>query len=135
NRRQQRLDELTYKLAGAQSRNIAQLRSRVSVAESRLRAHDLRRVLASLRREGEAANARLATTMRQQITQHRARVDQAAARLVALSPLNILERGYALVFDAAGNVVKDASLLVSGDHISARVARGTLSATVKSIKK
>lgn len=134
NRRQQHLDELTYKLAGAQSRSIAQLRSRLSVADSRLRAHDLRRVLASLRREGDAASARLSTTMRQQIAQRRARLDQAAARLVALSPLNILERGYALVFDAAGNVVKDASLLSAGDAISARLAHGTFTATIKSNK-
>jgi exodeoxyribonuclease VII large subunit len=134
NRRQQRLDELTFKLATAQKQNITGLRSRVSVAESRLRAHDLRRVLASLRREGDSANARLATTMRQQLAKRRARMDQASARLFALSPLSILERGYALVFDAAGNVVKDASLLSPGDTVSARVARGTLTATVKSNK-
>ena len=134
NRRQQRLDELTYKLAGAESRNIAQLRSRIAVAESRLRAHDLRRVLTSLRREREAISARLATAARQQIANRRARLDQAAARLVALSPLNILERGYALVFDGAGNVVKDASRLAAGDNVSARVARGTFTAVVKSNK-
>ncbi len=134
NRRQQRLDELAFKLASAQKHNISELRSRIAVAESRLRAHDLRRVLAALRREGDAANARLATTMRQQLAQRRARIDQASARLVALSPLNILERGYALVFDAVGNVVKDASLLSAGDTVSARLARGTFTATVKANK-
>jgi exodeoxyribonuclease VII large subunit len=131
NRRQQRLDELAYKLASIQARSIAQLRSRVAVAESRLRSHDLRRVLASLRRERDAISARLTGAARQQIGQRRARLEQAAARLVALSPLNILERGYALVFDAAGSIVKDASKLAAGDEISARVARGTFAATVK----
>src|SRR5207248_2930202 len=134
NRRQQRLDELTYKLAASQSRSIAQLRSRLSIAESRLRSHDLRRVLTSLRRERDAVSARLATAVRQHLAQRRARLDQAAARLVALSPLNILERGYALVFDAAGNVVKDASQLSVGDSIWARLARGTFQADVKSAK-
>jgi len=135
NRRQQRLDELTYKLAASQSRGIAQLRSRLSVAESRLRSHDLRRVLASLRRECDAITTRLATAARQHLAHRRARLDQAAARLVALSPLNILERGYALVFDTAGNIVKDASQLTVGDPISARLARGTVFATVKRTEK
>jgi exodeoxyribonuclease VII large subunit len=54
--------------------------------------------------------------------------------LVALSPNNILERGYALVFDAAGNLVKDASQLHPGDEISARVARGSFTANAKTIK-
>jgi exodeoxyribonuclease VII large subunit len=61
-------------------------------------------------------------------------VDQATAGLTALSPLNILERGYAIVFDTAGNLVKDASQLHAGDEISARVARGTILANVKGTK-
>jgi exodeoxyribonuclease VII large subunit len=131
NRRQQRLDELAYKLASAQKRGVAELRARLVVAESRLRSHDLRRVLSSLRREREAISARLATAAKQQIGQRRARLENASARLVALSPLSILERGYALVFDAAGSVVKDAAKLLAGDEISARLARGTVIATVK----
>ena len=134
NRRQQRLDELTYKLAGAQTHSLRVMRSRLDLANSRLRSHDLRRVLASLRREREAIALRLSTVARQQVAHRRARLDQAAARLIALSPLNILDRGYALVFDAAGNVVKDASQLAAGDTITARVARGTFAATVKPSK-
>jgi exodeoxyribonuclease VII large subunit len=51
--------------------------------------------------------------------------------LQALSPLAILERGYALVFDASGKLLKDAAKVKPGDEISARLARGTLDATVK----
>jgi exodeoxyribonuclease VII large subunit len=135
NRRQQKLDELIYKLAGAHTQSLRTLRSRLEVANSRLRAHDLRRVLASLRRERESIALRLSTVARQQLAHRRARLDNATARLTALSPLNILDRGYALVFDAAGNVIKDASLLSAGDTISARLSRGTFTATVKSTGK
>jgi exodeoxyribonuclease VII large subunit len=45
--------------------------------------------------------------------------------------LAILERGYALVFDGAGQLVKDAGMVKAGDEISARVARGEISAVVK----
>jgi exodeoxyribonuclease VII large subunit len=48
-----------------------------------------------------------------------------------LSPLAILERGYALVFDAAGQLVKDSTQVNPGDEISARLARGAIQATVK----
>jgi exodeoxyribonuclease VII large subunit len=51
--------------------------------------------------------------------------------LSALSPLAILERGYALVFDASGKLLKDAAKVKAGDEISARLAKGTVSATVK----
>jgi exodeoxyribonuclease VII large subunit len=134
NRRQQRIDELVYRLAGAEASALQRLRSRVNLATSRIRAHDLRRVLQGLRRQVDSTSTRLAGVAHQRIALQRARADQATARLVALSPLNILERGYALVFDAAGNLVKDASQLRPGDEISARVARGTFTAVVKSAK-
>ena len=50
--------------------------------------------------------------------------------LDSLSPLAILERGYALVFDASGKLVKDASGVEAGQTISARLARGEITAQV-----
>jgi exodeoxyribonuclease VII large subunit len=134
NRRQQRLDELTYRLAGAESSALQRLRSRIALATSRIRAHDLRRVLAGFRRQVESTSGRLTNLAHQHIAQQRARADQATARLTALSPLNILERGYALVFDAAGNVIRDAASMKVGDEISARLAHGVIVANVKSTK-
>jgi exodeoxyribonuclease VII large subunit len=43
----------------------------------------------------------------------------------------ILERGYALVFDGAGQLVKDAAQVKAGDEIRARVARGEIEARVR----
>ncbi|MCU1311943.1 MAG: Exodeoxyribonuclease large subunit [Candidatus Angelobacter sp.] len=134
NRRQQRLDELTYRLAGAESSTLNRLRSRIALATSRIRAHDLRRVLAGFRRQIDTTSGRLTNLVHQHIAQQRARADHATAQLTALSPLNILERGYALVFDAAGNLVKDAGQLHPGDEISTRLAHGTFTANVKSTK-
>jgi len=69
--------------------------------------------------------------MRSMLAAQQARLNQAAATLEALSPVKILERGYALVFDASGALVKDAAQLSSGDEISARVAKGSFTAEVK----
>jgi exodeoxyribonuclease VII large subunit len=55
--------------------------------------------------------------------------------LEALSPVKILERGYALVFDANGTLIKDPAQAVPGTEITARVARGSFTAEVKSNKQ
>ena len=73
----------------------------------------------------------MAAAMRATVLQQRSRLEQLSAQIVALSPLAILERGYALVFDAAGKLLKDAAQVRPGDDISARLARGTLTAAVK----
>jgi exonuclease VII large subunit len=49
--------------------------------------------------------------------------------------LAILDRGYALVFDSAGALLKDAARVKAGEEISARLARGTIEATVKGRRK
>ncbi len=60
----------------------------------------------------------------------RLRLARAAGALDALSPLAVLQRGYAVVTDAAGTVVTDARALEPGDTIQAKLRSGTLLATV-----
>ena len=47
---------------------------------------------------------------------------------------SVVRGGYALVFDSTGALVKDATKLAKGTQISARVARGSFTAEVKSTK-
>jgi exodeoxyribonuclease VII large subunit len=130
-RRQQRVDELSHRLRRGYE-GLAQERSRrLEVASARLRQLDLRRVLAGLRREIEAASAAAAAAARSALLKQRALWQRADARLSELSPTKILQRGYALVFDVHGNLVKNAAQVAAGDEISARLAQGTISATVK----
>ena len=58
------------------------------------------------------------------------RFELAGRTLHAVSPLATLDRGYAIVADAAGKVVQDAVSLAAGDRVEARLARGRFSATV-----
>jgi exodeoxyribonuclease VII large subunit len=130
-RRQQRLDDLAYRLGRAYESNAHEKRRRLEVAGTRLRHFDLRRVLAGMRREIDAHSATLRQTLRHLLVRRRARLAECAARLESLSPVKILERGYALIFDGSGNLVKDPAQVQSGDEITARVARGTFGAVVK----
>ena len=58
------------------------------------------------------------------------RLRRAEDKLGLLSPFGVLERGYALVTDASGAVVKDASRLAAGDVLNARFAAGTATVSV-----
>ena len=129
-RRYQRLDDLTYRLAMAERSLLAQHRRRLDIASAGVRHHDLRRVLAGVRRDLDAQLAALLASGRAQLLRHGSRLQNAEARLQALSPLNVLERGYALVFDAQGKLVKDAAQVQSGEKIRARLAKGEFVATV-----
>ncbi len=130
-RRQQRLDELSFRLASAERRHLQDVRRRLESASTRLRARDMRRTLEVMRREIESRTSALAAAARNALMQRRTRLNGLHETLDALSPLNILERGYALVFDAAGNLVQDAKRVKRGDDIRARVAHGMIDATVK----
>ena len=130
-RRQQRLDDLVYRLATAQRGLLARHRRRLDIASAGVRHHDLRRVLAGVRRDLQAQLSALVASGRAQLLRHRSRLEQMQARLQGLSPLNILDRGYALVFDAEGKLVKDAAQVQSGEQIRARLAKGEISATVR----
>jgi exodeoxyribonuclease VII large subunit len=96
-----------------------------------VRHYDLRRVLAGVRAELDAGIAALTSAMRNQLLLQKVRIERMARALETLSPLAILDRGYALVFDGAGQLIKDATQVKRGDQIRARVAQGEIQATVK----
>ena len=54
---------------------------------------------------------------------------------MALSPLAVLERGYALVYSNTGHLIKDAEILHAEDDLQIRFARGRAHARVIETKK
>ena len=130
-RRSQRIDELVFRMAAAERGLLQAYRRRLDIASARVRAQDLRRVFGVMQRDLHANEHALAANMRASLVRLRSRLDGAQGRLDALSPLNILERGYSLVFDAAGNLVKDASQVKEGDRIRARLHRGEIRARIE----
>ena len=131
NRRQQRVDDLVHRLRHAIGTELREYRSRVDVATTRVRAHDLRFVLSGMRKQVESSSARLMHMAQQRLQDANSKLTHYGARLQTLSPLNILERGYAIVFDANGALVKDPQQIATGDEVAVRVARGDFRATKK----
>jgi exodeoxyribonuclease VII large subunit len=97
--------------------------------ELRLRRFDMRPRLAADRRRMESAGSSAALIIRRQLGVRRSAFEQLDAKLSQLSPLRILERGYAIVSNEVG-IVKDAGAAPAESRIHVRLARGELDATV-----
>src|SRR5579864_2786748 len=133
--RQQKIDDLTHRLELAERQLLQQAHRRWEMISAAVRHYDLRMVLAGIRRELEVGTAALVSVMRNVLLQHRVRSDRLQTALQSLSPLAILERGYALVFDSQGQLLKDVRGLNVGDEISARLAHGEFHAAVTKKKE
>ncbi|HLW72004.1 MAG TPA: exodeoxyribonuclease VII large subunit [Candidatus Binataceae bacterium] len=125
----QRVDEAAADLSRAIAIRLAASRSRLHEMRARLRSP------AALAREQRLRlamdSARLTAVMRVRLEVARARLAAEARRLDAISPLRVLERGYAVVTDPRdGRVVTDAGPVALGDELILRLARGRLRAAV-----
>jgi exodeoxyribonuclease VII large subunit len=128
-RNQQRVDELEFRL---RERTRAAIESRERARrglETRVRRFDMRPRLASDRRRLDAATASAAERMRLLLTARIRRMEQLSAKLSQLSPLLVLQRGYAIV-SHAGGVLTDAADATAGSRIHVQLAKGELDATV-----
>jgi len=128
--RQQKLDDLTYRLERAQRQQLEQMRRRWEIVSSAVRHYDFRLVLSGIKKELDAGTTALAAAMRNLLLQKRVRIERLEMALGTLSPVAILERGYALVFDSSGKLLKDSNQVEAGQEISARLSRGEIHATV-----
>jgi exodeoxyribonuclease VII large subunit len=129
-RREQRVDDLVNRLAHSQRSILEKQRRSFEMLSAAVRHYDVRRVLGGMKKDLDARTTAIVSAARNLLLERRVRVERMETTLQALSPLAILERGYALVFDASGNLLKDAAKVKAGDEISARLARGMVSATV-----
>jgi exodeoxyribonuclease VII large subunit len=131
NQRQQRLDDLRYRLENSERRLLEKHRRKWEQVSAAVRHYDARRVLAGMRRDLASHATAITSAMHTLLLRRRSRLEQIEHQLKALSPVAILERGYALVFDSSGKLVKNSAQVEVGDEISARLAHGTMIAKVE----
>lgn len=122
----QRVDEMDFRLRELARSNIETRRRRLAALETRLRAQDLRLRFSEFRRRLETAWQGLDNRLGAHLAATRARLEPLAAQLAQLSPLRVLERGYAIVQDEGGRIVKQASEAPPGARLRVRLARGQL---------
>ena len=129
--RQQLLGQLRIRLHRAGAQLAAERTDSVAVLAARLR-HTAPDVALGRRRRGDAG-ARLAAAHRAHLRDLGGRLDGARAALRLLDPQAVLDRGYGIVRDADGKVVREASRLAAGQRIEITLAQGTASALVTAV--
>jgi exodeoxyribonuclease VII large subunit len=129
-RRLQRVDELERCVRDHTRAVLRRRRQQWTDLDARLRRMDLRLRFSDAHRRLDAFRASLARTVTARLAQARARLTPLDAQLRQLSPLAILDRGYALVHTSDGALVKDAAQAPPGTGIDVKLARGSLRATV-----
>ena len=125
----QRVDEQDYRMR-ERIRSALDSRNRARRAlESRLQRFDVRPRLAAGRRRMEAGESAVLQAIRLRLARRRSKVDQLSAHLSQLSPLRVLERGYAIVSNEAG-IVKNSADAPPESRIQVRLAKGGLEAVI-----
>ena len=127
----QRLDDLEQRLLTAQKHLLQRQRSRLALLESRLSSHSPLPQLQQLQRDTRQWRQRLESAMRQRLQADARRLGHLAQMLDSLSPLGTLQRGFAIVTDRHGKVLRDAGAVAVGDEVEARLAQGRLGLIVK----
>jgi exodeoxyribonuclease VII large subunit len=127
----QRLDELAFRAEAAMRALLRLHYDRVNGLSAAVLRFDPRQRLAQSRAHLGELRARMDRAVERLMDSSRSRLAAADARLRSLSPLAVLERGYALVIDEQGDVVRSAAQLATGDRITTRLAQGAFTSRVE----
>lgn len=79
----------------------------------------------------EKLNIRLENAIKLALSGTEHKITNLENKLNALNPLNVLERGYAVITDKNGKTLRDAAQTVKGDEIDIRLKKGKIHAEVK----
>jgi exodeoxyribonuclease VII large subunit len=120
------VEERATRLRGAMERRVRLARERLV----RVRLQHPRQKIERGRQRADELDERLRAAIARGLKRRRERTDAATRHLDALSPLRVLDRGYALV-QREGLAVTDAATLRPGDVVDARFAKGRATLVVK----
>ena len=126
------LDHLGRQLVRLTKFQVVNLRARVQEQALSQAFNEVKSQLNNARARFDAASSSCDAAMEFKLQQGRERLALAAASLDALSPLGVLQRGYAIAQDASGRLLRDAATVAEGDAVSVRLAKGKLNARVES---
>lgn len=124
------LDNLGRQLVRLTRFQIVNLRAQVQQKALSHAFDEVKSRLTAARRRYEAASSACHAALEEKLQEGRERLGLAAASLDALSPLGVLQRGYAIAQDASGKLVRDAASVNAGDAVSVRLAKGKLNTRV-----
>ena len=126
---QQRFDMAVARLPRL-DRLLEPLRQKLALGATRLRPEPLRRRLDQQQEELKGLTDRARKSMTYNLERFQARLERVGPLLEAYSYQGVLARGYALVTDASGQVVRSKAKLTQGDTVNLTFADGQTEAVI-----
>ncbi len=126
-----RIHQQQEALRAALERVATRKQRRFAAARLRFAALDLRARVGKLRRALDERSRNLRIAIDRALIARRRRLEAAALQLEERSPFQLLQRGYAIAYDASGKVLRSPDQVALGDDISVRLAQGALDAEVR----
>ncbi len=130
----QQLDRSTLYLQQAVKRRLRGEQQRLDYLAQRLNAQHPQERLQSMRNQLQPLTKRLQQSMANQQQVRQLKLQQQAARLHTLSPLNTLSRGYALAEMPNKQLVSSAKQVQQGDLVRVWLAEGALDCRVEAVQ-
>jgi exodeoxyribonuclease VII large subunit len=129
----QRLDDLGFRMEASLSGLVRARQRTVTELTADVLHHEPRQMLARMRERLGVSGTRLERSLERTLRRWAARLDGLDGRLRSLSPLAVLERGYALVLSGDGTVIRSTAQVAAGDQVRNRLSDGEFRSTVDEI--
>ncbi|MBI3073879.1 MAG: exodeoxyribonuclease VII large subunit [Deltaproteobacteria bacterium] len=129
------VDDAIHRAEGATRGAIRTASRRTGDLASRLTRQHPRSALTRVAERLRSTDASLCTAIHQHLLRDRNSVAALAGRLDALSPLAVLERGYAIAQRPDGRAVRSTADVSVGDRVGIRLSKGELSCRVEGTKE
>ena len=130
-RQAQRLDDLSFRQEAALAGQLRQQQRQVADLTAAVLRHDPRQALAQARERLLACRTRIDRSLERTLQRSAVRIGALNGRLHSLSPLAVLDRGYALVLSADGSLIRSTAQIAPGDRLTTRLAGGAFTSRVE----
>jgi exodeoxyribonuclease VII large subunit len=128
----QRLDDLSFRLESALATQLRLLQAYLADLTAAFLRHDPRQSFTQARERLQACRTRLDRSLERALQRFAVRISALDARLHSLSPLAVLDRGYALVLTAQGSLIRSTAQLTPGNQVTTRISDGAFTSRVES---
>lgn len=128
--------ELEERVLALTARIESSMRNRLAFAKSRSQAYRTEVLYQKMRRicndcaQYSYLEERIEMLFRNMLENKKNRIQLFTEKLISMNPMQILNRGYAMVYDVFGNVVSDSSKVNVGDNLSIKVKNGEIKTIV-----
>lgn len=130
----QTLDMLELRLQQSQKNQLSQLQQKLTNSQQKLQQQSPTNTLQRFEAQLGYLQQRLSAAIKQAIAHKKERLQQHVLLLNAVSPLQTLGRGYAILQTGSDVIIRDSHDVKKGDVVSARIGHGKLELTVDKIK-